>query len=224
MLAGFALLVHSADLKSLNMKTVSFRSNRLKVAFAGLLGAAAIISAPGQALAANPVSLTGQNPASNNGTYKIGWITGTWASVGTQVIAASKWWGDTNLASSLAVGLAGAQVFDGFPGALDPVLTSTKTNNFNQFFAPTTVVDANVLFATQAGGGFIGGSFSRPLDGYTTAPAFLLSDSVSYTWAVGEFTPGPGTPTPGPLPLVGAAAAFGFSRRLRSRINKSAKA
>ena len=205
------------------MKAVSLRSNPLKVAFAGLLGAAAIISAPGQALAANPVNLVGQNPPSNNGTYKIGWITGTWANVGTQVIAASKWWGDTNLASSLAVGLAGGQVFDNFPAVLGPTL-STKTNSFTQFFNPTSVVNANVLFATGAGGGFVGGSFARPLDGYATSPSFFLPDTTSYTWAVGEFTPNSGTPTPGPLPLVGAAAAFGFSRRLRSRINKSAKA
>jgi hypothetical protein len=28
-------------------------------------------------------------------------------------------------------------------------------------------------------------------------------------------------PVPGPLPLVGAAAAFGYSRKLRNRIQKS---
>jgi hypothetical protein len=31
----------------------------------------------------------------------------------------------------------------------------------------------------------------------------------------------PGTPVPGPLPLFGAAAAFGYSRRLRRRVNSS---
>jgi hypothetical protein len=31
----------------------------------------------------------------------------------------------------------------------------------------------------------------------------------------------PTTPTPGPVPLLGAAAAFGFSRKLRNRIQKS---
>jgi hypothetical protein len=30
------------------------------------------------------------------------------------------------------------------------------------------------------------------------------------------------TPTPGPVPLLGAAAAFGYSRKLRNRIQKSA--
>jgi hypothetical protein len=202
------------------MKAVSLRSNPLKVAFAGLLGAAAIISAPGQALAANPVNLLGQNPPSNNGTYKIGWITGTWAAVGTQVIAASKWWGDANLASSLAVGLAGSNVFDNFPAVLGPTDTA-KTNTFNPIFAPPSVT-SNVLFAVGAGGGVVTGVFSS--SPYLTSPNFVLSESTPYTWAVGEFTPNAGTPTPGPLPLVGAAAAFGFSRRLRSRINKSAKA
>jgi hypothetical protein len=205
------------------MKTLSLKSTPLKLAFTGLLGAAAIISAPGQALAINPIVLTNQTPSNLNGTYKIGWITGTWASVGSQVIAASPWWGDTNLAGTLAVNLAGSQVFDDFPfDPLGPTM-STKTNSFTQFFAPSPVVGANVLFSTQAGGGFVAGSFSRPADNYMTAPGFLLSDSTSYTWAVSEFTPAT-PPAPGPLPLVGAAAAFGFSRRLRSRINKSAKA
>ncbi len=35
--------------------------------------------------------------------------------------------------------------------------------------------------------------------------------------------PPPAAPVPGPLPALGAAAAFGFSRKLRTRINRSAK-
>jgi hypothetical protein len=34
-----------------------------------------------------------------------------------------------------------------------------------------------------------------------------------------EVGPGPGDSVPGPLPVLGAAAAFGFSRKLRRRIN-----
>jgi hypothetical protein len=34
---------------------------------------------------------------------------------------------------------------------------------------------------------------------------------------------GPGDEVPGPLPILGAAAAFGFSRKLRARIGKSAR-
>ena len=33
-----------------------------------------------------------------------------------------------------------------------------------------------------------------------------------------EFDPMPGAPVPGPLPLMGAAAPFGWSRRLRRRM------
>ena len=36
---------------------------------------------------------------------------------------------------------------------------------------------------------------------------------------VGPPGPGPGDSVPGPLPILGAGAAFGFSRKLRRRIN-----
>jgi hypothetical protein len=36
-----------------------------------------------------------------------------------------------------------------------------------------------------------------------------------YVWAQAELVP----PVPGPIPALGAAAAFGFSRKLRKRIN-----
>jgi hypothetical protein len=198
------------------MKITSLQSNSLKLAFTGLLGAAAIISAPGQALASNPITLTGQAPASNNGIYTIKYINGPWTTVGPQVVAGSLWWGDANLASSLSVMLAGSPVFPG------PV---TVTNTFTNSLPVENVVNANVLFATSSAsilGGIVGGVYSAPNNNYMTAPGFLVDQNTSFNWAVAMKTNLPSTPTPGPLPLVGAAAAFGFSRRLRSRINKSA--
>lgn len=204
------------------MKFVSLPSRPIGFAIAGILGAAAIVSTPGEALAANPIVLTGQMPDSLNGTYTIGWITGTWSSVGAQVSAASPWWGDTNLSGTLAAMLASSQVFSGPPNALVPPLV-TQTNTFTNFLTPTNVVNANVLFASSSSaslGGIVNGSFWSPSTG-ATAPAFLVDQNTSLTWAVGSFVP---DKVPAPLPLVGAAAAFGFSRRLRSRINKSATA
>jgi len=40
-------------------------------------------------------------------------------------------------------------------------------------------------------------------------------------WAVYKCTSGICVPTPGPLPLLGASAAFGYSRRLRNRVQGS---
>ncbi len=204
------------------MKFASLPSKPIGLAVAGLLGAVAVVSTPGQALAANPIQLTGQMPDSINGKYTIGYITGTWASVGAQVIAASPWWGDTNRAGTLASMLAGSQVFSGPVNALMPPLV-TVTNTFTNFLNPTNVVNANVLFASSSApslGGIVNGSFWAPATN-PSAPAFLVDQATSFNWAVGTFEP---DKVPAPLPLVGAAAAFGFSRRLRSRINKSASA
>jgi len=40
-------------------------------------------------------------------------------------------------------------------------------------------------------------------------------------WAVFKCTSGVCVPTPGPLPILGASAAFGYSRRLRNRVQGS---
>ena len=45
--------------------------------------------------------------------------------------------------------------------------------------------------------------------------------SESRVWA--QVAPASSAAVPGPLPALGAAAAFGFSRKLRKRINRSAK-
>ena len=223
MLAGFALLVHSADLKSLNMKTISFRSNPLKVAFAGLLGAAAIISAPGQAQAANPITVL--TPAADAGIYSIAYVNGTYTSV-AGILPGQPWWSNSNLATTLAQALGNS-----------PTPTSPSLVPGGSFVGNATFTDAlgntktnpNLLFATNTGlfGGVIptiGGNTSQAPFTMATSWLLLQSDSTAYNWAIATRAPLPTAPTPGPLPLVGAAAAFGFSRRLRSRINKSAKA
>jgi hypothetical protein len=94
-----------------------------------------------------------------------------------------------------------------------PTLTS------NLFFA----TDEAVIFPPFNIPVVNGQTSLTPFNG--SATNFQVLQGTSYKWAVATFVPAPsGAPVPGPLPLVGAAAAFGFSRRLRSRINKSANA
>ncbi len=207
------------------MKTVSLRSNPLKATFAGLLGAAAIISAPGQAQAANPITLSGQANPADNGTYTINFITGNWAAV-QATLTTQKWWGNSNLAGSLAGALFGSLTPPGGP----PLTTVTNTYQ-NSGSGP--VLTSNLFFGTDAA--VIFPPFNIPVvNGQTSlspftgsATNFQVFQADSFNWAVATFVPAPpppGATVPGPLPLVGAAAAFGFSRRLRSRINKSATA
>ena len=202
------------------MKTVSLQSNSLKVAFAGLLGAAAIISAPGQAQAANPIAIV--TPPGIAGVYQITYQTGTYASLATQ-LATNPWWGNSSFASQAPVLLGATKV----PVGPNPLLTPDLTNQLVATFVPQSL---GYLFAYS-----VAGSFGGPVVnfGATTAASgnltgitdqILVSDTNTYSWAFGKCVGGPCLPSavPGPLPIVGAAAAFGFSRRVRSRINKSA--
>jgi hypothetical protein len=77
-------------------------------------------------------------------------------------------------------------------------------------------------------------------DGFGPSPAVLLSfrsnaaippavisayypPGGSAAWAQASLVSPPAAPAPGPLPLFGAAAAFGFSRKLRRRIQVARK-
>jgi len=204
------------------MKTLSLQSNTLRFALTGFLGAAAIISAPGQALAINPITVVGHANPAKNGQYTISFISGTWAAVQNQ-LTPQMWWGDSNLAGSLAGALMGSGVIP--PGSGSPTITNMFQNSGS---GPT--LTSNLFFATDQAVIFppanipvVNGQTSlSPFNG--SAFNFQVLQGTSYNWAVATFVPAPGAPVPGPLPLVGAAAAFGFSRRLRSRINKSANA
>jgi hypothetical protein len=57
-------------------------------------------------------------------------------------------------------------------------------------------------------------------DGGILAGKPNLTDNFAFTFAAAKLL-GNSVPVPGPLPLLGAAAAFGFSRKLRKRINIS---
>lgn len=200
------------------MKIFPLKNTPLKLAVAGLLGAAAIASAPNRALAMNPIILTGQIPSSLDGIYTINYVTGKWSDVSTQ-LQAQAWWNDTSLASTLSVALAGSPTPPG-----GGVLTNAFVNN-----GVGPAITSNLLFATSAlqifppfGPSIVQGQTSQ--SPFMAGTSFQVLQSDTFNWATATKAPLPGTIVPGPLPLVGAATAFGFSRRLRSRINKSASA
>jgi hypothetical protein len=198
------------------MKTLPLQSTLLKTALAGVLGAAAVISAPGQAQAANPITISS---GPNAGIYSINFVTGKYADVAATVTDPTKslWWNDANLASTLAVALGSS---NSVPGNL-PMLNGNFTDDASHAF-----MAAGPLFATMTGSIFgqpiiTGQASSSP---YNASANFILAQAnmTSFNWAIATKAPLPGSGVPAPLPVFGAAAAFGFSRRLRSRINKSA--
>jgi hypothetical protein len=65
------------------------------------------------------------------------------------------------------------------------------------------------------GGSNIGVAFSQPDSSVVTLP---VGSSLTVFYAQATLYTAPAASAPGPLPLFGAAAAFGFSRKLRKRI------
>jgi hypothetical protein len=115
------------------------------------------------------------------------------------------WWGNQALANTFATALG---------SGLGP-----SFQNLGPFFAweenqSEVGIDAFCIGAPCFGAvGTAGAAASFPIGNPFGTP----DKSTTYTWAVAQALPST-TSVPGPLPLFGAAAAFGFSRKLRSRI------
>ncbi|MCP9860098.1 MULTISPECIES: DUF1194 domain-containing protein [unclassified Cyanobium] len=83
----------------------------------------------------------------------------------------------------------------------------------------------NGLGVGAAASGFLTANVATPLNGATkagfveTANTFDQFEAAITNKLIREVGQNPGDTVPGPLPLLGAAAAFGFSRKLRRRIN-----
>ncbi|WP_216920005.1 DUF1194 domain-containing protein [Synechococcus sp. CCAP 1479/9] len=83
----------------------------------------------------------------------------------------------------------------------------------------------NGLGVGAGASGFLTANVVTPANGATnagfveTAADFAAFETAITNKLIREVGPGPGDSVPGPLPVLGAAAAFGFSRKLRRRIN-----
>lgn len=108
------------------------------------------------------------------------------------LLSQQKWFGDEAIARAFATALGGQLLFPN-PSSAGPFFAvsngSPGTNTFNY-----------VTFRSSSG--------VRPSSGL-----FNASNSVNFTFATA--TP---VGVPGPLPVLGALAAFGYSRKLRQRI------
>jgi hypothetical protein len=115
------------------------------------------------------------------------------------------WWGNGTLASQFATQVGS---FFGYP-------------NGPLGFDCTTFCGPIFGYAGDLGGfpnNFGTGSIRLPSGTVVQQP--VQPQTASFTWA--QLAPPPAL-TPGPLPLFGAAAAFGFSRKLRKRIQESSQ-
>lgn len=83
----------------------------------------------------------------------------------------------------------------------------------------------NGLGVGDSASAFLTANVATPANGSTnagfvqTAKDFDAFEAAITAKLIREVGPGPGDAVPGPLPVLGAAAAFGFSRKLRRRIN-----
>jgi hypothetical protein len=162
-------------------------------------------------------------PAADAGIYTIQYIEGAWTDPVVQAaIMGTRWWNNNPLASQLALGLMNSTGTGTPVSPLLPLPQSIPNNGVAGSATAWYLFGSNT--ATVFGNNVVQGCFGSPPSYDMSNSLNILQSSTPYTWAVGTRAPLPGCIVPGPLPLAGAAAAFGFSRRLRSRINKSASA
>jgi len=117
------------------------------------------------------------------------------------------WWGDQSTATAFATAVGdGLGAPNGGSTPDGPYFAYEYNPNYPGFFGPSPVV--LLSFRSNA----------------AIPPAVISSfynPGGSAAWAQASLVSPPGAPAPGPLPLFGAAAAFGFSRKLRKRIQAS---
>jgi len=113
------------------------------------------------------------------------------------------WWGSPDLAYSFASAVSTSL---GYPngGYLGPL--------FGQ----------DTYFEGAVGTYFVRTSALSNFTSAVSNGAFILDYPSVYAQATQVSSP-PAADVPGPLPALGAAAAFGYSRKLRTRLNRSTK-
>jgi hypothetical protein len=112
------------------------------------------------------------------------------------------WWGNADLAYSFAL-------------SVDHSLSSI--NNIGRLVGP---LFADKIRATNLGNTPGPGFYVKVDYGFYYGNFDNQFNETQATWA--QAAPASSAAAPGPLPALGAAAAFGFSRKLRKRIKRSA--
>jgi len=137
--------------------------------------------------------------------YDVTTFTGSYADNVSKFTATDMpWWGgDDTLAKSFASAVGRSSGLDGnYGGALGPFFAYGVGTDFFGEFIRFAMVNADNLTVTS------GTDKTVP---WTFATATLDPSSPAATSSTAS--------VPGPLPILGLAAAFGFSRKLRNRIN-----
>jgi hypothetical protein len=247
-LASSTWLAHSADLKIPQMKTVSLRNNSLKAAFAGLLFSATLINAGEVKAVPCLLSTIASNACAdfNDGVYKVNNFTITplspWNGPGLDqdVLRVGNLGGILTIDVTFGPGRgfpAGAMLMYDVMKLVGDPLQQASSNATVGGVPPigggTTSVSSTIVGLTpgslnSVNGGIVSGLFTPLVTSTKVSTVFSSTAPGTITSFKVEFTPGAPVPppslVPGPLPLLGAGAAFGFSRRLRRRINTSATA
>jgi MYXO-CTERM domain-containing protein len=104
------------------------------------------------------------------------------------------------------------------PGQGGGPLFFTGVGTFN-FGTAGTLTTANGQYFTQAGQASNNFSSNISGTGFLSPTVPQLQVWGLYKCTSGSCAPTPGKPVPAPLPLLGIGAAFGYSRRLRQRLN-----
>ena len=227
------------------MKTVSLRSIPRKVAFAGLLLSAATLINAGDSKAAPVFCYLSQLSTCTYsvGTYTVnnftiapttGWagpvpplpadlisidFIGGSLQVNTSFIPNKPFTSGATLTYDVATtGLPFLQASSTSSVAGIPPLAFGSTNVTSTISGlASTLVSANSSVDSDL--------FTVPVLSTSVSSVFSTTGNGNFGNFVVSLSPGaPVSNVPGPLPILGAGAAFGFSRRLRRRINTSATA
>jgi hypothetical protein len=233
-------------LKIFQMKTVSLRSNPLKAAFAGILLSATLIDAGDVKAVPCMLNALGACPAFNAGGYTVSNFaiipSSGWNDTSPFFV---DFLNATVLGNTLSIDVLLS------PGRSFPV-GGTLTYNVSKLGDPILQASSNATVGgvPPIGGGTVnvasaivglnGGSlvstngavdsdlFTVPVANTSVSTFFNTTGAGTINSFKVELTSGAPVPppslVPGPLPILGAGAAFGFSRRLRRRINTSATA
>jgi hypothetical protein len=181
---------------------------------------------------ANNIASTSQTPSSQTG------LTNTTGSVGVATSGSLS----TTVPTCTPPSFVGSSIFGGTtyyfcttPGSNSFTLNqpATSSNSFNWFVSPlsgetnsinssfwtagaTLSLDSRISF-TPNPGAFSGGVLSPSSPAFT----YLLSSTPADTFLTYDYDIVEAIKVPAPLPLLGAAFGFGFTRRLRRRIQSA---